>query len=924
MRRLSLALCGLIAIGAGLPASATQEPCRAPAPPVSVEPNIFSPAQENDLGDAIAERLESSFRVIEDDSLTSHLRTIGHRLVSHLPPTSLRIEFHLIDLPEANAFVLPGGRVYVSRKFIAFTRTEDELANVLGHELGHLVARQQTIALTRQLKEVLGITEVGDRADILAKYDRLMDNAARKPRAFRQAAHGSRDQIEADRLGLMVVAAAGYDPAAHVALYDRFSETKGDTGSAFSRLFGTTSPESRRLGELMKGAAALAATCATSSSAGRDDVFQPWRMAVISAPGAGRQESLRGVVSQTKLPPLRSEIQHVRFSPDGRHALAQDAAGISVLTRDPLAVVFRIDTADAEPAQFSVDSTHVMVHTTDLRIERWSVAGRRLAAVHDLVRRSECLTTQLAPDGRTLACVDAAGDLWLIDAETGSPVFQKKSFYRLDYNDLLFSFMKSAMNARSPGGLTLRFSSDGRFFVASYTAYTGSGVVAYDVAGRAPIALKDNARRLLGASFTFAGPDRLVGLDPGEPRKSGLIRLPSGDVEQITLPVGLLDAPTQTGVVFVRPYGNSAIGILNLATRAIVGGDMTEAVDVYGPDFLAERAPGELGLYALEGAKLRASVSLPATRLPRLRTAAVSADFEWLAVSERTRGVLWHVTTGQRAAVVRDFDGGFLDEGGVLFADMPKAGVEPRSITRLDGPARQLTRVGAVTEAAAAQYGRWLIVTRGFPANRYPVEGLEIEVRDVRRPERLWTKAYPRHAPHEVWATADSDAVVVTWVADSPEGRERIRLDPELRNRAKLGDIVGDYVLEVLDMATGHVRGRMLVETGQGSFHLDGVLTAEDLVFLTDSIGRILIYSLATGELQGHAFGDGPVVNTEGGILVVSTGGGRLALYDVKTLARRGELTFAHEVLLKALSPDGQRLFVLTADQTAHVLSVAK
>jgi len=194
----------------------------------------------------------------------------------------------------------------------------------------------------------------------------------------------------------------------------------------------------------------------------------------------------------------------------------------------------------------------------------------------------------------------------------------------------------------------------------------------------------------------------------------------------------------------------------------------------------------------------------------------------------------------------------------------------------------------------------------------------------VRRPGKLWARAYAKHAPHEVWASADSDAVVVSWVADSPEGRERIRLDPELRNRVKLGDIVGDYVLEVLDIVTGNVRGRMLVETGQGSFHLDGVLAAGDLIFLTDSIGRVLIYSLTSGELKGHAFGNEPVVNTQGGILVVNTGGGRLALYDVTTLSRRGELTFAHEVLLKALSPDGLRLFVLTADQTAHVLSVAK
>jgi len=266
MRRILLVL--LLAGGLFGPSTLAAPPvqCRAPSPPPSREPNIFTAAQENDLGDAVAERFESSLRIIDNDALTANLRRIGDRLVAHLPPTELKIQFRLVDIPDANAFSLPGGRIYVSRKLIGLTRTEDELASVLGHELGHLVARQVTIAVTRQMKEVLNVTALGDRQDVLTKYNRLMDNAGRKPAAFRGGSHEGPDQIEADRLGLFIVAAAGYDARAHAAFFDRFAETEGDTGGFFSKLFGTANPDSKRLGELLKTTAALPAGCTADAA----------------------------------------------------------------------------------------------------------------------------------------------------------------------------------------------------------------------------------------------------------------------------------------------------------------------------------------------------------------------------------------------------------------------------------------------------------------------------------------------------------------------------------------------------------------------------------------------------------------------------------------------------------------------------------
>src|SRR4026208_1597961 len=129
--------------------SAQQQPCAQPLPlPTATDPNIFSDEQEIYLGDAVAEHIQRNYKVIEDPEVTEYLTKIGGRLTKHLPINRLRFQFFLVDLPDPNAFVLPGGRIFVSRKLVAAALTEDELAGVIAHELGHLVVHQGAINTT--------------------------------------------------------------------------------------------------------------------------------------------------------------------------------------------------------------------------------------------------------------------------------------------------------------------------------------------------------------------------------------------------------------------------------------------------------------------------------------------------------------------------------------------------------------------------------------------------------------------------------------------------------------------------------------------------------------------------------------------------------------------------------------------------------
>src|ERR1035441_2572488 len=148
-----------------LTAAAQSAPRACPAPPVilsSTQPNIFGEQQEQWLGDAMADMLESDSKPVQDLAENEYLARITKRLLAALPPTTIQFRVILVDSPEVNGFSLAGGRVYLTRKLVANANSEDEVASVLAHEMGHILSHQFATETTADLKRLLNITSVGD------------------------------------------------------------------------------------------------------------------------------------------------------------------------------------------------------------------------------------------------------------------------------------------------------------------------------------------------------------------------------------------------------------------------------------------------------------------------------------------------------------------------------------------------------------------------------------------------------------------------------------------------------------------------------------------------------------------------------------------------------------------------------------------
>jgi WD40 repeat protein len=917
--------------------------------------------------------------------VNGHLRRIGERLLQGLPQTGIKFQFFVVDLPETNAFTLPGGHVYVTRKLIAFARSEDELAGVIAHELGHGLMHHTAVDLSRLFREILGVNEVTDRKDIFEKYNRLIENARRKN--VRIEDHEEGQQLEADRAGLYAMIAAGYDPQAFSSFWDRFAETKGKTGSWFTDIFGTTKPEQKRLREMLKVASTIPAQCINSRAARTSDEFKQWQSAVVVYSGTGRKEQLHAVLSKMNLaPPLRGEVTHLRFSPDGKYILAQDDGGISVLSREPFALLFRIEAPEAKPAMFSPDSQSVVFYNSNLHVERWNASsGTKSAAYEVILPNNWCIQTKLSSDGATLACYDNHFNLNLYNVATSELIFQKKKFYSSDPFEAI-SFILALRAGNDFNLLNMEFSPDNHYFAAARSdenrivikfgdidlgGEPDKVVVGVDLTTRKALSIGGDLKNLLTGGFTFYSPTSVVGEYFGDADRSGVYTFPEGKkVEQFKM-AGRDFIRAQQGDFFVvRPIADYPAGVFDMKSKRIIVGNKQAAIDVYGNTFVAERRNGELGLYDLATTKPLSIINLPQSSLGRLRVAQVSPDLKWLAASERSRGAVWDLTTGKRVFHIRGFRGAYFADDGNIYADFPKYEKTERTIARMT-PAQQSVSQGfELPENGVDQYGSYLVY---LDSDKYKIDKLEDEkerkarekeekkqreedkknrkaagdddddkdadpailtanisgqknmhmaVRDVQGASELWTRYFPEEVPL-YWGDAQDGTLTLAWAVTSTTARDILKSDAALSQRlAGMGDKAGDYLLQVLEMKTGKVLGQLLIETGKGAFRVDEITTAGDWVVVSDTQNRVLVYSLSAGQLKQRFFGDRAVVNAGEGLLCVENEPGQLIIYDLNTGEKRDEFSFSSPVSLIQFA-EGKRLFILTANQTAYLLSIA-
>lgn len=192
--------------------------------PVTGRPELMvvSSEQEQAMGREAAAQVEREMGLVDDPGLTSYVKTLGDRLAAHSPRKDVPYHFAVADMAEANAFALPGGHVYVSRGLLAIANSEAELANVIGHEIGHVAARhsaqRQTQSLGVGLASVLGAAAAGVVGG--AGAANAVGALGQAAGAGLIASYGRDQERQSDEVGQTLAAAAGFEPGGMASFLD--------------------------------------------------------------------------------------------------------------------------------------------------------------------------------------------------------------------------------------------------------------------------------------------------------------------------------------------------------------------------------------------------------------------------------------------------------------------------------------------------------------------------------------------------------------------------------------------------------------------------------------------------------------------------------------------------------------------------------
>jgi predicted Zn-dependent protease len=205
------------ACSAGLPDAAPQVSLSAPAPPPSPQ---MSPAEQREH-----ERILATYGGVYDDP---RLQAMVEQLVERLVASSERPDLHyqvtILNSDSVNAFALPTGRLYITRGLIVLANDESELAAVIGHEMGHVIAHH-----AEQREEEVRDTELSNRVFADLVNDPQASALALARSKLKLASFSQKQELEADAIGIGIASRAGYDPYGSVrflASLERSSELK--------------------------------------------------------------------------------------------------------------------------------------------------------------------------------------------------------------------------------------------------------------------------------------------------------------------------------------------------------------------------------------------------------------------------------------------------------------------------------------------------------------------------------------------------------------------------------------------------------------------------------------------------------------------------------------------------------------------------
>lgn len=207
----------------------------------------LSPAQESQIGLSAAATLLGAAPLVRDDALQKYVNRVGQWVAVQTGRTDIKWRFGVLDTPNVNAFAAPYGYVLITEGLFRKLNNESELAGALGHEIAHVTRRHHAIAIAK--KDRLGALAnlAGDAAGAVTggAGKAVLGAVGNLVKGVYAAGLDKGDEYEADRLGVVYAARAGYHPYGLPRVLHTIAELPADAG--LELLFATHPQPTSRL-----------------------------------------------------------------------------------------------------------------------------------------------------------------------------------------------------------------------------------------------------------------------------------------------------------------------------------------------------------------------------------------------------------------------------------------------------------------------------------------------------------------------------------------------------------------------------------------------------------------------------------------------------------------------------------------------------
>jgi predicted Zn-dependent protease len=225
---------------------------------------VLSKSRERQIGRSAMLQLRNAGAVLDDPMLTEYVTLLGSKLASQANDGEHRFEFFVVNDSRINAFAMPGGFIGINSGLILASDNESELAGVLAHEVSHVTQRHIARSLyDNQRSSIVSIATMlaalvlGAATDVSGEATQGLMMAGQAAMAQRQLNFTRANEQEADRIGIEVLASAGFDPNGMASFFEKLARRYGTTGQVLPEYLRTHPMSSSRVAEARSRARGL-------------------------------------------------------------------------------------------------------------------------------------------------------------------------------------------------------------------------------------------------------------------------------------------------------------------------------------------------------------------------------------------------------------------------------------------------------------------------------------------------------------------------------------------------------------------------------------------------------------------------------------------------------------------------------------------